>query len=169
MALTFRIRLFALSLICMLIFCCYLGKAAEDVPQTGPGASDPAQIVAKALLCFNDKQIYSSCAESYRLTVSGNLDVPSQYADEFCTGPCLNETHLVLKCIEFIMTNFEFYNKATIQDIRDTIQAGCGYGPERGKFNVTEHREPEESSTNKATIRVLVSLGLMVIGPILFF
>ncbi|GLT32532.1 hypothetical protein SLA2020_071940 [Shorea laevis] len=153
----------------MLIFCCYLGKAGEDVPRTCPGASDPAQIVAKALLCLNDKHIYSSCAESYRLTVSGILDVPSEYTDEFCTGPCLTETHLVLNCIEFIMTNFEFYNKATIRDIRDTVKAGCGYGPERGKFNVSEHLDDEEGSANKPTIRVLVSLGLMFIVPILFF
>lgn len=38
----------------------------------------------------------------------------------------------MLDCIDKILTNFEFYNKASIQDVRDTIQAGCGYGQERG-------------------------------------
>lgn len=77
-------------------------------------------------------KIYSSCEEAYRLTESGKLDVPSEYVDPYCNGPCLTETHLVLNCIENIMTNFVFYNRATIQDIRVTIKAGCGYGPERG-------------------------------------
>ena len=33
------------------------GKADEAVPQTGGAGYDPAQIVAKALLCFNDKYV----------------------------------------------------------------------------------------------------------------
>lgn len=31
-----------------------------------------------------------------------------------------------------------FYNKATIEDVRDTIKAGCSYGPERGILLVYE-------------------------------
>ncbi|GLT99038.1 hypothetical protein SLE2022_165060 [Rubroshorea leprosula] len=154
-------------LVCMSAFCLYLGKA-DDVPQTGGGAVDPAQIVAKALLCFNQKSIYSSCAESYRLTASGNLNVPQDYTNQYCNGPCLTETQLVLNCIENMMTNFVFYNRATIQDIRDTIQAACGYGPQRGDFNVLEHIEAEGSRANRAATRIPVSLGLMIIGWILF-
>ncbi|EOY06666.1 Glycine-rich family protein, putative isoform 2 [Theobroma cacao] len=140
------------------------GKADEGLPQTGGVARDPAQIVAKALLCFNDKYIYSSCEESCRLTASGNLGVPPGYIDEYCSGPCLSETHLVLNCIENIMTNFLFYNRATIQDIRDTIQAGCGYGPERGDFNVEEHIEAEGSSASKAATQILIGIGSMIIA-----
>ncbi|KAK6265314.1 hypothetical protein QUC31_016151 [Theobroma cacao] len=142
----------------------YAGKADEGLPQTGGVARDPAQIVAKALLCFNDKYIYSSCEESCRLTASGNLGVPPGYIDEYCSGPCLSETHLVLNCIENIMTNFLFYNRATIQDIRDTIQAGCGYGPERGDFNVEEHIEAEGSSASKAATQILIGIGSMIIA-----
>lgn len=150
------------------------GKA-DEVPQ----GYDPAQIVAKALLCFNDKyvrktfiymhtllqimvqklwhifignfslvilvlfclipfgqksQVYSSCEESQRLSESGKLNVPPQNTDEYCSGPCLTETNLVLNCIENILANFEFYNKATIQDVRDTVEAACGNGPERGSL-----------------------------------
>ncbi|XP_017974125.1 PREDICTED: uncharacterized protein LOC18603607 isoform X1 [Theobroma cacao] len=141
-----------------------MGKADEGLPQTGGVARDPAQIVAKALLCFNDKYIYSSCEESCRLTASGNLGVPPGYIDEYCSGPCLSETHLVLNCIENIMTNFLFYNRATIQDIRDTIQAGCGYGPERGDFNVEEHIEAEGSSATKAATQILIGIGSMIIA-----
>ncbi|KAJ6891376.1 hypothetical protein NC651_024773 [Populus alba x Populus x berolinensis] len=52
------------------IFCCNLGKADEDGPQTGTGIAggmpqtgtgivdgDPAEVVAKALLCFNNKYV----------------------------------------------------------------------------------------------------------------
>ncbi|XP_024019983.1 uncharacterized protein LOC21391134 [Morus notabilis] len=144
------------------------GAGAGAGTGTGAGAGAvgyyPAQIVAKALLCFNDKYIYSSCEESYRLTASGNVDVPRDMTDTYCGGPCLTETYLVLDCIDNILTHFVFYNKATIQDIRDTIHAGCGYGPERGDFNVEEHVQAEESNAQKVVIQLMVVLGLIVIG-----
>ncbi|KAG8480881.1 hypothetical protein CXB51_025586 [Gossypium anomalum] len=104
------------------------------------------------------------CEESSRLSASGNLDVPPEYTDEYCSGPCLSETHLVLNCIENIMKNFVFYNKATIHDIRDTIKAGCSYGPERGNFDVEEHLEAEESGSNKATASILFGVGSIITG-----
>lgn len=58
-------------------------------------------------------QIYHSCNEAYRLSASGDLHVPQEYTDEYCTGPCLSETHYVLDCIGGIMSNFKFYNEAT--------------------------------------------------------
>ncbi|KAB2062880.1 hypothetical protein ES319_A10G180800v1 [Gossypium barbadense] len=154
----------AVTIVCMSIFWFHWCKADEDLPETGSFGDDPAQIVAKALLCFNDKYIYSSCEESSRLSASGNLDVPPEYTDEYCSGPCLSETHLVLNCIENIMKNFVFYNKATIHDIRDTIKAGCSYGPERGNFDVEEHLEAEESGSNKATTSILFGVGSIIIG-----
>ncbi|CAL0309260.1 unnamed protein product [Lupinus luteus] len=130
----------------------------------GAGFGDPTQIVSNALLCFNDKHIYSSCEESYRLKENGNLNVPSDKTDEFCEGPCLTETNLVLSCIDNIFSNFIFYNRATIQDIKETVQSACGYGPERGNFNVAEHIQAEESKGLKATSHVLISLVLVLIG-----
>ncbi|KAL9407677.1 hypothetical protein AB3S75_046254 [Citrus x aurantiifolia] len=153
----------AVILICMTIFCCSLGKAQEEtVPELGVAGGDPTQIVAKALLCFNDKYVYSSCEQSYRLTESGNIDVPPDYTDKYCNGPCLTETNLVLDCIENIMLHFKFYNKATIQDIRDTIKAGCSHGPENGNFNVSKHIQTQGSSAYKAAYKVLFGLGLMI-------
>lgn len=77
-------------------------------------------------------QIYNSCEESNRLKENGNLQVPPEKTEEFCEGPCLSETNLVLSCIESIFSDFLFANRATIPDIKETIKAGCGYGPERG-------------------------------------
>ncbi|KAF4393669.1 hypothetical protein G4B88_007655 [Cannabis sativa] len=162
-----------LKILTSALFIAYmLGGKAEDehVPyQVGSGGHDPAQVVASALLCFNDKYIYSSCEESYRLSESGNLEVPPEKAEEYCGGPCLKETHLVLSCIDNILANFLFYNKATIQDVRDTIHAGCGYGPERGNFNVAQHIEAEESNNADQKVVsnqiILVSFGLILLGP----
>ena len=79
-------------------------------------------------------QIYSSCEESYRLSQSGNLNVPPEKTDVFCEGPCLSETNLVLNCLDNIFSNFIFYNRATIKDVKDTVEAACGYGPQRGNY-----------------------------------
>ncbi|KAF5464728.1 hypothetical protein F2P56_014782 [Juglans regia] len=144
-----------------------LGMAEEpEVPKTGGTHEehDVPEIVAKALLCFNNKYIYSSCEESYRLNESGNLDVAPEHTDEYCTGACLTETNLVLGCIENIFSNFLFYNKATIQDVRDTVKAACGNGEERGKFNVAEHIQAEASNAQKTISQIVFGLGLMVLG-----
>ncbi|XP_059434963.1 uncharacterized protein LOC132167933 [Corylus avellana] len=162
--LTIRLWVLAVALSCVFVLYGNLGRADEEVPQTGGVVYDPAQITAKALLCFNNKYIYSSCEESYRLSQRGNLNVPLQSTDEYCGGPCLTETNLVLDCIDNIFTNFLFYNKATIQDVRDTIAAACGHGPERGNFDVAEHIQAEESNAHKAVNHFLFGLGLMIMG-----
>ncbi|XP_027339226.1 keratin, type I cytoskeletal 9 [Abrus precatorius] len=132
----------------------------------GGGVGDPSQIISKALLCFNDKYIYQSCEESCRLNANGNLNVPLEKTNEFCEGPCLSETNLVLSCLDNIFSNFLFYNRATIQDIKETIEAACGYGPERGDFNVAEHIQTEESKAPKATSYVLMGLPFIIMSLI---
>ncbi|GMY27878.1 Glycine-rich family protein, putative isoform 1 [Fagus crenata] len=161
---TIRLWVLALALTYVSVLYSYLGKADEAVPQTGGEGYDPVQIVSNALLCFNDKYIYSSCEESYRLSQSGNLNVPPQNTDEYCTGPCLTETNLVLKCIDNIFANFEFYNKATIEDVGDTIKEACGNGPERGNFDVSQHIQAEESNGHKAINQILYGLAFMIVG-----
>lgn len=99
------------------------------------------------------------------MTESGDLNVPKDKTDEYCNGACLTETNLVLNCVDHILANFIFYNKATIRDVRDTVHAGCGYGPERGDFNVAEHIQAEESKAYKAAnYQILVGLAFMVLG-----
>ncbi|XP_021608748.1 uncharacterized protein LOC110612305 [Manihot esculenta] len=184
----------AVVLLCMSVFCCNIGKAYdEEVPQTGTGLAgydpftgsgvvghvpqtgigvledEPAGILDKALLCFNEKHIYSSCEEAYRLTETGDIKVPYAYVEQYCHGPCLSETHLVLNCVENVMKHFVFYNKATIEAIRETIKAGCSYGPERGDFNVAEHLQAEENRADKTQIKILSGLGLAIIGHTILF
>lgn len=84
-------------------------------------------------------QIYSSCEEAYRLTATGEIHVPPDCTNDFCNGACLKETNLILNCVEGVLSDFEFYNKATINDVRHTIKEGCSYGPNRGVFSFIFH------------------------------
>ncbi|XP_021772766.1 uncharacterized protein LOC110736772 [Chenopodium quinoa] len=104
-------------------------------------AQDPGQLLIKALSCFNADNIYSRCSEAYRLTQSGYLNIPPAATEQFCYGPCLAETHLVLDCVDHSLSKFVFYNKATINDVRTTLQAACGHTHERGNFNVEEYMQ----------------------------
>lgn len=132
-------------------------------------------------------QVYSSCEQSYRLTESGNINVPPGYADQYCRGPCFSETNLVLNCIDNILSHFLFYNRASIQDVRETIKAGCSYGPERGKdisffaihfmdcpdqiifccpgnFNVAEHIQAgENNAPPKGSKSVMLGLLFVIV------
>ncbi|XP_054788005.1 uncharacterized protein LOC129293905 isoform X2 [Prosopis cineraria] len=159
-----------LAIVCVCIFWRSFGINGDEYePQTQTGGADPAQIVARALLCFNDKYIYKSCEESWRLNEAGNLKVPKDKTEEFCEGPCLSETYLVLSCIDDIFINFVFYNRATIQDIKDTVQAGCGYGPQRGNFDVEKQIQAEENRAEKASSHVLLlGLAFLIMGRGLF-
>lgn len=171
--------LLALMLLFIVIFCFKSGKAETGIagtglgyiPEPGGGARDgggvvagggdePEEVIVKALQCFSDKHIYSSCEESYRLTESGQLHVPPEYVDGYCNGPCLKETHLVLNCIDDIFSHFVFYNRATIEDVKKTIKAGCSYGPHRGDFIVAEHIE---SNSYKASHPILFSVPPLIL------
>ncbi|KAL2454955.1 putative Pentatricopeptide repeat-containing protein [Abeliophyllum distichum] len=136
----------------------------QYLPEAGIIGTHPSNIVEKALECFHDKHIYSSCDEAYRLTQSGELNVPPEYTDEYCKGPCLTETHHVLDCIDGFLKHYKFYNKATLHDVRETIETGCSYGPKRGDFNVAEHLEAEENRANIASKPVVYGLLLMIMA-----
>uniref|UniRef100_A0A7N0U3X1 DUF7731 domain-containing protein n=1 Tax=Kalanchoe fedtschenkoi TaxID=63787 RepID=A0A7N0U3X1_KALFE len=131
------------------------------------GLDDPATITAKALQCFNNRFIYSSCNEDYRLTMAGEINVPPEYTDEYCNGPCMTETHLVLNCVDNILLHFAFYNRATVQDVRDTIKAACSDSKERGHFSVAEHMAAEESAANKAG-PIFIGVSGLILAQILF-
>lgn len=77
--------------------------------------------------------MYSGCQEAYRLHPEGTIHVPPEAVDEYCGGPCLSETKLVLKCIDGILYNFKFYNGASLRDVRYTLETGCGHGERRGE------------------------------------
>lgn len=137
--------------------------ANQEYPETGNGEQYPDHIVDEALHCFNEKQIYSSCIEAYRLSLNGELNVPPENADEYCNGPCLSETHLVLNCIEGVLSHFKFYNHATVNDVKETIKSGCSYGPKRGDFNVAERVQEDDSNGHRTNFSLFLSgLVLMI-------
>ncbi|ERN16774.1 uncharacterized protein LOC18445099 [Amborella trichopoda] len=122
---------------------------------------DPSQIVSQALLCFNNRMIYDSCEQSFRLSEAGTINVPYEKTDEYCNGPCLTETQLVLSCIDGILSNFLFYNKATVGDVRSTILAACGDTDTRGDFNVAEHVQGVEWSGGEKLLH-LIACGCLL-------
>ncbi|KAL0919108.1 hypothetical protein M5K25_011183 [Dendrobium thyrsiflorum] len=102
---------------------------------------DAVDIVAKAMACFDDHYLYSTCQESYRLNVQGCIEVPQEAVEEYCEGPCLLETKLVLQCLHNIFNNFRFYNGATLLLVRHALDRGCSHGENRGDFNPLENFE----------------------------
>ncbi|KAI9186971.1 hypothetical protein LWI28_022941 [Acer negundo] len=85
---------------------------------------------------FNDAQVYSGCEEEFRLNESGNLNVPVEATELFCNGPCLAETQFVLNCVDRVFSNFLFFNKARVGDVRTALNIGCSQTDQRGYFNV---------------------------------
>ncbi|KAK1294348.1 hypothetical protein QJS10_CPA16g01630 [Acorus calamus] len=110
---------------------------------------NPANIFSKAFRCLDDQNVYSRCQEDYRINVAGNINVPYDETDTYCSGPCLIETKLVLDCIDGIMSNFLFYNSATTKNIRSTLRSGCSHTNRRGNFNVAENLEEESNGGDK--------------------
>ncbi|KAK9139210.1 hypothetical protein Scep_008891 [Stephania cephalantha] len=130
---------------------------------------NPAQFIEKALSCFSNKDIYSRCEESYRLTRRGELNVPYAATDLYCNGPCLEETHLLLNCIDNIFSKFLFYNKAGIWDIRKTLTAACSDNSERGYFNVAEHMESKALRIAGSTNTAHMVMYMLVVWPLIVF
>ncbi|GLJ09025.1 hypothetical protein SUGI_0100270 [Cryptomeria japonica] len=141
--------LFASILLFLCISICY----AED----GPAQEDPPEIVGKAMSCFD--HVYE-CPPAHRLTPSGTLNVPYEQTDEYCNSGCYDGTQLVLTCIDQILTNFEFYNKATVEDIRKTIVQACSNTDKRGDFNVME-RVTASGSTGKTEAKNIGGVIMM--------
>ncbi|ESR46756.1 hypothetical protein CICLE_v10003751mg, partial [Citrus x clementina] len=76
--------------------------------------------------------------------------VPRGASYLFCNGPCFEETHVMLDCVEKLLSNFNFYNKATVKDIRKAF----------GDFNVWRYiNEGETSLINNDGQRVLTFNG----------
>lgn len=83
-------------------------------------------------------QIYSQCAEEFRLNAEGAFHVQRNEVDEYCGGPCLEETNLALECVEEVAAeSFRFSNGASVLAVRQALGTGCSYGPDRGKHAVT--------------------------------
>ncbi|KAJ9546425.1 hypothetical protein OSB04_018968 [Centaurea solstitialis] len=149
---------------------CIAQSLMRDVRQTLM-PSYPQELIMTSIhvTVFYQQQIYNGCGESYRLTESGDLHVPPDYTDQYCGGPCLTETKLVLSCINDVLSNFIFYNRATVRDVKDTITAGCSYGPTRGDFNVAEHIQSYGSNSYKLSYPNLFGIVPLISMCILLF
>ncbi|KAG2398392.1 uncharacterized protein HKW66_Vig0091270 [Vigna angularis] len=125
---------------------------------------EPVVVGLEILLNFFQKPCNVSMIDI--LNEKGNLNVPKEKTDMFCQGPCLSETNLVLNCLNNVFSNFIFYNKATIHDIRNTIEAACSYGSQRGNFNVAEHIQNDENkaSPKATTSHAVMGLAVIVMG-----
>ncbi|KAJ1692322.1 hypothetical protein LUZ63_009020 [Rhynchospora breviuscula] len=133
MALSLSLRKwrFLLALLCLLIALCN---------------SDPLDVVGEAEQCFDDGRVYTCCQDEYRLSITGILNIPPHAANNFCEGPCLEETQLVLSCVEDELNTFRFQDGAAVADVRYALQRGCSNSDKRGDFNVGEPHEPDDYS-----------------------
>ena len=87
-------------------------------------------------------QIYGQCAAELRLSAEGAFHVQRNEVDEYCGGPCLEETKLALQCVEEVAAeSFRFSNGASVLAVRQALGTGCGYGPDRGTFEIRERKD----------------------------
>ncbi|KAG7588522.1 hypothetical protein ISN44_As07g008520 [Arabidopsis suecica] len=98
-------------------------------------------LVQRAAFCFNNNLLYRGCNEAFRLNQRGEFKVPPEETDKFCNGPCSAETELVLTCINSVMSDFVFYNRATPRDVRNALRGGCSSSFTRGNFNVGDYAQ----------------------------
>ncbi|WJX19618.1 hypothetical protein P8452_09281 [Trifolium repens] len=147
-------NLFMLTLISIAIFFCYSVAAEAD-------QLEGEQDIVKALSCFENKLIYAGCDDAYRLNPSGNIKVPPEATDIFCSGPCLIETQLLLECIDNMLSNFIFYNKANVQQMRYALNAGCSYSRQRGNFNLEDYIGGETNNSQEVPILIRCYLFIL--------
>ncbi|CAN8241373.1 unnamed protein product [Cochlearia groenlandica] len=131
------------SIMLWLIFAVLLfNKQRHSVyAQAGGVIGGAGILVQRAAFCFNNNLLYRGCNEAFRLNQGGELKVPHEETDRFCNGPCSEETELVLNCINNIMSDFVFYNRATPRDVRNTLRGGCSNSFTRGNFNVGDYAQ----------------------------
>jgi hypothetical protein len=97
-------------------------------------------------------QIYAHCAEELRMNAEGAFHVDKDAVDEYCSGPCLDETKLALQCVEEVAAeSFRFSNGASLLAVRQALGTGCGYGPERGTASA--------ETTNSVLVQFLIYVG----------
>ncbi|CAN1161566.1 hypothetical protein LINPERHAP2_LOCUS23998, partial [Linum perenne] len=136
-------------LISMATACCNTGYA-QNLPQ---------QLISKASSsCFNDK-IYDRCNRAYRLTLSGNINVPADATDMFCDGPCFDETRHVLDCIDDLFSDFVFFNRAMVKDVRSVVNSACSSTSRRGDFDVSSYLRDETSRAGRLVVSLVVFCG----------
>ncbi|PWA74202.1 hypothetical protein CTI12_AA254500 [Artemisia annua] len=74
------------------------------------------------------KRVSPDCPGNLTLSTDGWLNISSSETQQFCQGPCKQHTLDVLKCVWYVKHDYKFDNKATIQNINETINNGCEHG-----------------------------------------
>ncbi|OIV95258.1 hypothetical protein TanjilG_26955 [Lupinus angustifolius] len=71
----------------------------------------------------------------------------------------------MLNCINNVLSNFLFYNKANVDQIRYVLNAGCSYSTQRGNFNLGEYAGEETNSAQKLSdfIRLYLFITMVVV------
>ncbi|XP_020087218.1 uncharacterized protein LOC109709405 isoform X2 [Ananas comosus] len=137
------------------IWCFYIYVALICLSTSRSNADQVAGEAGKEMLCFDDnyfssyacvsstgQKIYSSCEDQYRLKAEGIIGVAPEATDEYCEGPCFEETMRVLLCIDNTLHGeFRFENSASVEDARNALQRGCSHTDKRDFDDVTERPE----------------------------
>ncbi|KAL7583477.1 uncharacterized protein LOC128129336 [Lactuca sativa] len=72
--------------------------------------------------------VSSDCPGKFTLHVGGWLNISANETQAFCEGGCAQHTQQLLKCVKYVKQNYVFRNKATINNLNDTINIGCTHG-----------------------------------------
>ncbi|CAN0897233.1 hypothetical protein LINGRAHAP2_LOCUS19007 [Linum grandiflorum] len=133
------------------------GYAQKDLPE---------QLISKASSsCFHDK-VYDRCNRAYRLSLSGDINVPAEATDVFCNGPCLDETRHVLDCVDDLFSDFVFFNRAMVKDVRRVLSSACSSTSSRrgSDFDVSSYLRDETSGGGRQLVSWVGFCGVVLIS-----
>ncbi|KAK9283968.1 hypothetical protein L1049_012226 [Liquidambar formosana] len=103
------------------------GQIKEVVDPTGNVNLSPFQQWRSAYECLLNTS--NSCQDKYQLTEEGWVNVTLADTEEYCKwGGCAQHSRAVLMCLHLVKHDFRFIDKATVQDVNNTITQGCSSG-----------------------------------------
>ncbi|KAJ7526030.1 hypothetical protein O6H91_17G078500 [Diphasiastrum complanatum] len=107
---------------CVMIVLFSVVDAKTVLDPTGMVNLNKNQAYTNSLLCLQNTTVPCPGAN---LGESGNVQPNNTAA--FCTQGCLNQTMVMLKCIDHVYNDFRFNNKGTTNDIRAALNKGCSH------------------------------------------
>ncbi|XP_019168477.1 PREDICTED: uncharacterized protein LOC109164142 [Ipomoea nil] len=130
-----------LRLFGFLLLLCNAAKAEfRENPTWNPNLT-PFEQWRSAYFCLLNFKANTTCIPKYVLSMKGWLNVTKNEGPGFCSSKCVKETRNVLHCISHTKRDFWFANKATVNDINQTIIDGCG---QKGFTGVSYHPVPKK-------------------------
>ncbi|KAI5022286.1 hypothetical protein ZWY2020_059016 [Hordeum vulgare] len=96
-------------------------------------------VTVKGLLCTTEVNVNKCDCEVYNEWWSLVRSVGGAWAS---CGAYFAETEMALRCVEEVAHDgFTFSNGASLFAMKQALGSGCSYTPERGTFDIREHRE----------------------------